>query len=309
MCHFAQSSTALNAHRQNGNSEFHLMDYEDHDGFYEGGETALVIGNERTLRREILKRSVSQVWEVALSEWHIAGISHGRAICLCGHDPIHEIFHIKNTENGECGLIGNVCITKFMGRDVSGFVDCFNRIRIDATKGLNKATAEFCLGRRLINELEYDFALPTLGKRSLSSADINLRRYINGRILKGLPNAPVYDPSILAQIIAKKAEAAAKAARAVELEMAARAATVPSLKKLPEPQELPSWKSGTLGRRQEPQRLRNKMLTGLRDKRLGTLMPRRGLQGLKLTGLLDKNCTMIGSPSKGRSMRKRPTTG
>jgi hypothetical protein len=195
--------------------------YDDRGGdygnnFYEGGDNAQVIGNERQLRREILARSVSKVWETALPEWDIAGMTDGRAICLCGHDPIHEIFHIVNCKNGERGGIGNTCITKFMGRDVSGFADCLGRIRRDPTKALNKEAAEFCLGRRLINELEYDFTLATLRKRKLSPADDTLRRHINRNILAGLATAPVYDPEILARIVAAKLEVEARAAAEIQ---------------------------------------------------------------------------------------------
>jgi hypothetical protein len=72
--------------------------------------------NFKILREEILVRSVSKVWELAVGEWELIEITQrSPGICLCTHQPIVNHCILRNNLNERIAVVGNVCVKRFMG--------------------------------------------------------------------------------------------------------------------------------------------------------------------------------------------------
>lgn len=139
------------------------------------------------LTEEILKRSESENWDSAKTEWKFINVfeSENDETCLCGHYPIKNICIIENIKNGQAVEIGNCCVKKFINVDVGDkVISSRKRVKKDINKGLNEATLNYLYENNIINDWEYKFSMDTKLKRNLSGKQLNIRLKINAKFLK-----------------------------------------------------------------------------------------------------------------------------
>jgi hypothetical protein len=140
---------------------------------------------EFKLMKEIISLSVSDIWEIALTEWELNEIyfADEAETCLCGHFPIIELCELKNTKNKELAVVGNCCVKKFIGLPSDKIFQAVKRVRKDGGKGLNGEAIELVHFKKWINDWEYKFYVETFRKRKLSEKQLIMRRQINEKVL------------------------------------------------------------------------------------------------------------------------------
>lgn len=114
--------------------------------------------NFERLKAHILPLSHSDIFEVARSEWHLAGvnISEDLGSCPCGQD-IKGHCYITNRIAGESTCVGNVCINKAIGTDTGTPFDGLNRFAEDPYANANLEVIKRGLKLGFIYESEYKF--------------------------------------------------------------------------------------------------------------------------------------------------------
>lgn len=133
---------------------------------------------------ELLKNSISSVWDEAKFEWELIDIEHTKEpdTCTCGHYPICELCWIKNNKTKSVALVGNHCIKQFINRSDKIF-KCFSRLRKKNDSSLNSETIEFAFEKNLINNWEKDFYFNIWRKRNLTTKQEDKKKQINKKIL------------------------------------------------------------------------------------------------------------------------------
>ena len=144
------------------------------------------LGDHKQLMREIVALSEANTWEVAKHEWSLHEIGecdeYGDERCLCGH-PIREMCWLTNRLNGRRALVGNHCVTKFLGIRSDLIFTCMKRLLDDSEKAMNAETIEYAYEQGWISVREMEFSSDTLHKRNLSFKQARWRRAINERVL------------------------------------------------------------------------------------------------------------------------------
>lgn len=135
------------------------------------------------LHERIIYLSDADTWEKARLEWELIRIAEQENTCLCTHNPIFENCYIRNEENGNETIVGNVCIKQFRGDDYTLIFDCVKRISQDPTRQLNLDTIEYAYERQIIDYWEYQFSVGTMRKRKLSWRQEKQRRKIANKIV------------------------------------------------------------------------------------------------------------------------------
>jgi hypothetical protein len=141
--------------------------------------------NFERLKAHILPLSISQVFEVARTEWILEAveISDEWDHCPCGQD-IKEHCYIRNRLNGHATYVGNVCINRFIQIDTGGLFDGLKRIAADINANANHDLIEHAWrAGYLFGEKEYTFLKQTALKRKLSPSQLAWKQKINRRIL------------------------------------------------------------------------------------------------------------------------------
>jgi len=142
--------------------------------------------SEYKLFAEILKMSDAKVWDEAVKEWSLVKIRYSKEpeTCLCGHHPIKELCFIRNSVNGEVALVGNCCIKKFLGVDLSNVFISLSRGRV------NMDVVEYCHEHGVINEWEHDFMRDIVRKCILSAKEDAKGKQIVCKIMSKLMGKP-----------------------------------------------------------------------------------------------------------------------
>jgi hypothetical protein len=139
------------------------------------------------LTQKILARSFAETWAEAKLEWELDHVYFADAddpgTCLCGHFPIREHCVLHNRETGLSAVVGNVCVTKFLGIDSGSIFDGLNRVLADPTKALNLAAVDFAWRRGWVNDWERRFCTNTCRKHKLSPRQRQIRAAINTKVV------------------------------------------------------------------------------------------------------------------------------
>jgi hypothetical protein len=139
----------------------------------------------RRLVEGILGRSVSGDWAEARQEWELVEVyfqADPPGACLCGH-PITEHCLLVNQLNGNEVVVGNVCVTRFMGLDAEVIFRSLRRVIANNFAALNARTVEHLYNRGYLTDWERRFYLDTWRKRKLSERQREKRAEINVRML------------------------------------------------------------------------------------------------------------------------------
>lgn len=141
--------------------------------------------NFKQLKKEILRRSVSDSWDAARLEWKLIDVYtvDDPETCLCGHHPIIEVCTLLNNKNKKQAEVGNVCVKRFMGFRSDKIFAAIKRIRKDVERAPNPETIELFFEQRLITRWERDFSLDTWRMRSLRGKQMRARVQINEKII------------------------------------------------------------------------------------------------------------------------------
>ncbi len=147
------------------------------------------------LPTRIIELSEADAWSGAVSEWKLQDVEllgPGESeSCLCGHKPIRELCHIKNTKNGLTATVGNHCIAKFSGEElaeadfevVPRIISGCRRIFSDANASANKELIEYAHRIGVFTERDRDFYVQVWRKRKRSDAQEGYKRSLNQKLL------------------------------------------------------------------------------------------------------------------------------
>jgi len=137
---------------------------------------------EFKLIKRILDLSESDNWISAKKEWVVANIFEEEAECLCGHS-IFENCQIENKNNGNSAIVGNVCVNKFLELDSDKLFQGIKKIRKDLNKSTSRNLLDFCLSKKVLTQIEYDFYVFIIKKRKLHESVFSQKRDINSKIV------------------------------------------------------------------------------------------------------------------------------
>ena len=141
------------------------------------------------LFKEIIDRSRADSWEEAKLEWDLDRVQEasdedvvlGTYKCLCGHGPLKELCYIINRNTIVEVLVGNCCITKFMGQIESNKI--FQAIK---NRKINRFTLDHVNKKGKIRTYEYNFAKTHIRKRKLTPSRRIVFDQINVKVLNAV---------------------------------------------------------------------------------------------------------------------------
>ena len=135
-----------------------------------------------------VSRSEAKNWDAAKQEWELDSIYFADSAtpgkCLCGHAPIIELCVIRNRKNGKVAVVGNVCVTRFIGLPAGRLFQDLQRIRRNPASALNADTIRDARRRGWITEWEEKFSLDTCRWNCLTRRQRETRVKINEKILR-----------------------------------------------------------------------------------------------------------------------------
>ncbi len=148
--------------------------------------------NLANLKREILVRSQSDIWDAAKLEWNLASVfdADEPQRCLCDHFPIVEVCVIRNQKTGQLAEVGNVCVTKFLGINADKIFGAIKRVKADIDRALNPEAIELFYELRVLNDWERTFYLDTWRKNAgLSVKQLATRQNVNRKVVANMARA------------------------------------------------------------------------------------------------------------------------
>lgn len=146
--------------------------------------------NSYKLMQEIVRRSKSDNWEDAKTEWVLSEVYEDEEPTeyLCGHFPIIEICVLRNSINGNETTVGNVCVKKFLGLPSDRIFSAIKRISKEQSKSLNTESIEYMNKRGWLTMWEYKFYCDIKTKRKLTESQIAKKIEINLKLLQKSKN-------------------------------------------------------------------------------------------------------------------------
>jgi len=140
--------------------------------------------NSFDLFPEIMKLSEADEWKDAALEWKLVWIQWDKEgdHCICGHF-IKEKCFIENVVNGNRTVVGNYCIKKFKGRDLTSV------FRALAQGKVNAALIAYAFEEGIINEYERDLMYNLWRKKKRTWKQRNKFEQIKQKIYKACKTA------------------------------------------------------------------------------------------------------------------------
>lgn len=148
------------------------------------------------LPTKIIDLSEADMWSEAVCEWELQdvellGPGEDSESCLCGHNPIRELCHIRNTKNGLTATVGNQCITKFSAKELAEtefevvplIIQACRRILKDPTASANKELIEYAGRVGVFTEVDKKFYLETWRKRKRTANQDAYKLSLNQKLL------------------------------------------------------------------------------------------------------------------------------
>ncbi len=150
------------------------------------------------LFQEIVNLSVANNWSQAVKEWSLHDIEMldpGEFDqCLCGHNPIRELCHIRNSQNGCITTVGNHCIEKFNKHEdakgavfesVPKMIRACKRIMKDPVASANEELIDYAENAGVFTEKNADFYrdIRETHKNQLSSPRKEYKKSLNHKLL------------------------------------------------------------------------------------------------------------------------------
>ena len=151
------------------------------------------MNNFANLSAHIIELSESDTWAGAVPEWEPIwrDMEEQPETCPCGHFPIIEVCHIRNTLNGNETYVGNVCIDKFMDDYGLGRVHRgVQRIRGDESKRMTSEALDWVRGKGWISDGDHALYWEQIGKRRHNARVAAINRLV----LTGIEKPPGWMP-------------------------------------------------------------------------------------------------------------------
>ena len=128
---------------------------------------------------QILTLSEATEWKDVALEWRLVWIQWDKEgdHCICGHF-IKEKCFIENVVNGNRTVVGNCCIKKFKGRDLTSVFRALARGKVNA------ALIAYAFEEGILNEWERDFMYDNWRKRKFTWKQKNKLEQIKRKIYK-----------------------------------------------------------------------------------------------------------------------------
>lgn len=131
-----------------------------------------------------------------LREWELDYIEHlapgeDSETCLCTHNPIREVCHIRNLQNGNTAIVGNCCVKKFEKEEeyAANFegthkvFDALKRLQKNENANANEELLNYSYTKGIITKHEYDTYLEIWRNRTFTDAESRLILTANRKII------------------------------------------------------------------------------------------------------------------------------
>lgn len=148
------------------------------------------------LPTEIIALSRAKTWQVVVKEWqldYIERLEPGEdpGSCLCGHTPIIELCHIRNTITDNTAIVGNHCIRKFekedsaheVFKDIPKIFRSVNKLLKDESATASKALLDYACQKEVLTKRQVNRYKRDKGKRYLRASERHYRIKCNNLII------------------------------------------------------------------------------------------------------------------------------
>lgn len=145
--------------------------------------------------KNMLTLSQSYIWKNAVNEWEIIGstyleVGEESETCICGHNPIRQIFHVKNKINGHTAKVGNVCIRLFENiapnDKQNNIFKSLKELKRNPKTSVSDELLEFSVNQNVLTPKEKEFYLSIQKKRLLTSSFAEKKANLNNTMLLAL---------------------------------------------------------------------------------------------------------------------------
>jgi len=168
--------------------------------------------SQEKLQQRIVELSESKVFGTARIEWEVSGVyeieqEEELETCLCGYPQIRHVCEIRNKQNGNTAIVGNSCVSRFLGPHNRAITEAVARIIKDQTRPLNAAVLDFLHERKVISPCDYEASIRSTRKRKLTTSLRELRTRVNSLAIAYFRRR---DPEVRALATQKGCETAAQ---------------------------------------------------------------------------------------------------
>lgn len=140
------------------------------------------------LKHEVLDRSTTSNWELALREWQPVRIwEEEDGCCTCGYNPILHHTEIYNDLTGHYLVVGRICVRNFLDMPaVESIFSAYDRLKANPKGSVPKRLIEYGAAAKAISEWDHRFLLSNYGRRNLTTKQLWFRERAARRILRHL---------------------------------------------------------------------------------------------------------------------------
>lgn len=140
--------------------------------------------SQEVLQKKIVELSEADNFGQARNEWAVEQVysldpDEELETCLCSYHPIKHICVIVNRNNGNNAIVGNSCVSRFLGATSSAILKTLARIIQNPSRSLNTQALDLLLERGVISPSDYEASLRSTRKRKLSPELRELRTRVN----------------------------------------------------------------------------------------------------------------------------------
>jgi len=140
--------------------------------------------SQKKLQERIIELSEAKDFAAARLEWEVSGVyeieqDEELEACLCGYPQIRHVCEIRNKQNGNMAIVGNSCVSRFLGPHNRAITEALARIIKDPTRPLNAAVLDFLHERKVISPCDYEASIRSTRKRKLTTSLRELRTRVN----------------------------------------------------------------------------------------------------------------------------------
>jgi hypothetical protein len=140
--------------------------------------------SQEKLQERIIAMSEAKDFAAARNEWEVSGVyeleqEEELATCLCGYPQIRHVCEIRNKQNGNMAIVGNSCVSRFLGPHNRAITEALSRIIKHPARSLNGAVLDFLHQRKVISPCDYETSIRSTRKRKLTTSLRELRARVN----------------------------------------------------------------------------------------------------------------------------------
>ena len=134
--------------------------------------------NQKQFYKILCSHSKNKDPKLSILEWDFRYSFLEENNCICGN-AIKENCIIENNQTGYILIVGNICINKFLNKDVSFIFKGLNAIK--KLESPNKSFINYCKDKGYISDFEYSFLINMFRKKKFT---IKQKEFKNSILLK-----------------------------------------------------------------------------------------------------------------------------